>query len=235
MPLAEAPLVSFSGGTVLVAYTLYQFGQFLGVGKTDYYASLEGLELRSLSSQAGEWALAGIVPTSLRVPDADATATYEVATFAGGCFWGTELHFQRMPGVLATCVGYTQGRMEKPSYGQVCSGTTGHTEGIQMLYDPAVVSYGDCFSSATSCSRRLTQRRSTQPSPSPPPQVSSATSCYRRSTQRHSTASVTTSVLSTGTGSTLTRMRSGRRRARRSNASSAARTRSRAPLECAGS
>lgn len=70
-------------------------------------------------------------------------AKYEVATFAGGCFWGTELHFQRLPGVIATCVGYTQGRTEKPSYGQVCSGTTGHTEGLQLLYDPAAVSYGE--------------------------------------------------------------------------------------------
>ena len=52
-----------------------------------------------------------------------------VASFAGGCFWGTELHFQRLPGVVATCVGYTQGRTEKPSYKEVCGGTTGHTEG----------------------------------------------------------------------------------------------------------
>ena len=55
---------------------------------------------------------------------------------------GTELHFQRMPGVIATCVGYTQGRTEKPSYGEVCGGTTGHTEGLQLLYDPSVVEYG---------------------------------------------------------------------------------------------
>ena len=139
MPLGEAPLFSFSGGTVLIAFALYQFSQFLGLGKTDYYASLEGFELGSLSLQAGEWAVAGIVPTTHTVSD----ATYDVATFAGGCFWGTELHFQRMPGVIATCVGYTQGRTEKPSYGEVCSGTTGHTEGIQMLYDPEVVSYGE--------------------------------------------------------------------------------------------
>lgn len=66
---------------------------------------------------------------------------YEVATFAGGCFWGTELHFQRLPGVIATCVGYTQGAEEKPTYDQVCSGKTGHTEGIQLIFDPKQCSY----------------------------------------------------------------------------------------------
>ena len=57
--------------------------------------------------------------------------------------WGTELHFQRIPGVVATCVGYTQGASEKPTYEQVCSGTTGHTEGIQLLYDADVISYDE--------------------------------------------------------------------------------------------
>ena len=62
-------------------------------------------------------------------------------TQAGGCFWGTELHFQRIPGVVHTAVGYTQGKVEKPSYAQVCTGTTGHTEGLQLTYDPAEVSF----------------------------------------------------------------------------------------------
>ena len=87
-----------------------------------------------MALEAGEHALRGEVPT--RTSDG-----YEVATFAGGCFWGTELHFQRIPGVVATCVGYTQGAVERPSYEQVCSGTTGHTEGLQLSFDPAVVSY----------------------------------------------------------------------------------------------
>ena len=54
---------------------------------------------------------------------------------------GTELHYQRIPGVLATCVGYTQGYVNKPNYEQVCSGTTQHTEGIQLLFDPEICSY----------------------------------------------------------------------------------------------
>jgi peptide-methionine (S)-S-oxide reductase len=64
-----------------------------------------------------------------------------VATFAGGCFWGLELAYQRVPGVVYTAVGYTQGAEEFPTYGQVCSGTTGHTEALTVYYDPQQVSY----------------------------------------------------------------------------------------------
>ena len=98
------------------------------------YQDLEDLNTKSLAKQAGVWALEGTVPTTYN-------QEYAVATFAGGCFWGTELHFQRIPGVIATCVGYTQGSVDKPTYEQVCSGFTGHTEGIQLIYDPKVCSY----------------------------------------------------------------------------------------------
>ena len=97
------------------------------------YAGLGGLEEKSLAKQAGVWALASTVPTSFE--------GYQVASFAGGCFWGTELHYQRIPGVVATCVGYTQGGVSSPTYEQVCSGSTGHAEGIQLIYDPSICSY----------------------------------------------------------------------------------------------
>jgi peptide-methionine (S)-S-oxide reductase len=103
----------------------------------DYYADLKGEEVQSFAREAASWALAGQVPTRSR------DGAWEVATVAGGCFWGTELHFQRVPGVVATCVGYTRGGVDKPSYGQVCSGTSGHTEALQLTFDPAVVSYAD--------------------------------------------------------------------------------------------
>lgn len=66
---------------------------------------------------------------------------YKVATFALGCFWGGELAYQRMPGVISTHIGYTQGQKENPTYEEVCSGTTGHTEAIRIIYDPDIVSY----------------------------------------------------------------------------------------------
>lgn len=69
------------------------------------------------------------------------TGRYDVATFALGCFWGGELEFMRVPGVVGTKVGYTQGEKEDPTYKEVCSGATGHTEAIQVVFDPAVVPY----------------------------------------------------------------------------------------------
>jgi len=121
---------------LFVGYGALNLAKKAGILKgTDYYADLEGGDVRSFAFEAGEFALAGEVP--FRTKD----GRYEVATFAGGCFWGTELHYQRINGVINTCVGYTQGNIDKPSYEQVCSGNTGHTEGIQLAFDPAVVSY----------------------------------------------------------------------------------------------
>jgi len=65
---------------------------------------------------------------------------YQVITLALGCFWGAELEFMREPGVVGTTVGYTQGQLPHPSYEQVCTGTTGHTEAVAVVYDPEVVS-----------------------------------------------------------------------------------------------
>lgn len=67
--------------------------------------------------------------------------TLKMATFAGGCFWGLELFYQRIPGVEYTGVGYTQGPELEPTYRQVCSGNTGHTEAVIVLYDPNECTY----------------------------------------------------------------------------------------------
>ena len=63
------------------------------------------------------------------------------ATFAAGCFWGVEELFSQIKGVESTQVGYTGGHSDNPTYNDVCSGTTGHAEAIQIEYDPLVVSY----------------------------------------------------------------------------------------------
>merc|ERR1711990_481059 len=69
--------------------------------------------------------------------------TLPFATFAAGCFWGVELRFQRIPGVDKTAVGYIQGKLDNPTYEMVCSGMTGHTEAVQMTYDPNVVTFAE--------------------------------------------------------------------------------------------
>lgn len=73
--------------------------------------------------------------------DTAVTGTTEKAVFAGGCFWGVEYHFQKVPGVKAVISGYTGGSKENPSYKEVSSGATGHAEAVEVEYDPSVVSY----------------------------------------------------------------------------------------------
>lgn len=66
----------------------------------------------------------------------------ETAVFAGGCFWGVQSVFQRVKGVQHTTVGYTGGTAETANYRAVCTHDTGHAEAIEVIYDPALVSYG---------------------------------------------------------------------------------------------
>lgn len=63
------------------------------------------------------------------------------ATFAGGCFWCMEPPFDKLPGVISTTAGYTGGNTKNPTYEEVSDGGTGHTEAVQVVYDPAKVTY----------------------------------------------------------------------------------------------
>ena len=80
----------------------------------------------------------GIDGTAVAKPPAAGLA---VATFAGGCFWCIEPPFDKVEGVKSTTSGYTGGKEPYPSYKQVAYGRTGHTESVQVVYDPKVVSY----------------------------------------------------------------------------------------------
>lgn len=82
--------------------------------------------------------LAWFIPV---VTFADAEPQTARATFAGGCFWCMEQPFDELPGVLSTTSGYTGGSKPDPTYEEVSAGSTGHAEAVEVVYDPARVSY----------------------------------------------------------------------------------------------
>jgi peptide-methionine (S)-S-oxide reductase len=74
---------------------------------------------------------------------ASTSPAIEKATFAGGCFWCMEGPFANLPGVVSVASGYTGGQKKNPTYEEVSSGSTGHAESVQIVYDPKKISYSD--------------------------------------------------------------------------------------------
>ncbi len=94
----------------------------------------------SMAGAAALWAQGGAQDRT--PPPATRLSTpVAVATFAGGCFWCMEPPFDKLEGVISTTSGYTGGTMAKPTYEQVSAGRTGHTEAVQVVYDPSRVTY----------------------------------------------------------------------------------------------
>ena len=74
------------------------------------------------------------------LPDRN-NSVHDTAIFSSGCFWGTQYYFDKLDGVISTTVGYTGGNKNNPTYKEVCSGTTGHLEAIEVIFDTTKVSY----------------------------------------------------------------------------------------------
>jgi methionine-S-sulfoxide reductase len=101
----------------------------------------------SSTPESSKPADAASAPATTNTPAATPVTTpvddprYRVATFAGGCFWCMQPPFDTVAGVIRTVVGYTGGTEKDPTYEEVSAGSTGHTESVQITFDPAVTSY----------------------------------------------------------------------------------------------
>ena len=82
-----------------------------------------------------------------------------IATFGAGCFWGVELTFQKIQGVISTSVGYTGGTTHNPNYEDVCTGRTMHAEVVRIEFDPSVVSYESLLDALWDCHDPTTLNR----------------------------------------------------------------------------
>jgi len=98
-------------------------------------------------------------PRAADTADPAAAAKYETATFAAGCFWGVEATFRKVPGVIDTSVGYTGGTTKNPTYKDVCTDRTGHAEAVQVIFDPATVSYEKLLAVFWACHDPTTPNR----------------------------------------------------------------------------
>ncbi len=96
------------------------------------------LSMLTLSCQSKTNNVEKIEPQAMNLDNGN-----EVAVFAGGCFWCTEAVFLELKGVEDVKPGYIGGKTKNPTYKEICTGTTGHAEAIQIVFDPSIITYGE--------------------------------------------------------------------------------------------
>src|SRR5690242_491639 len=128
------PAVYWVNGREILLEEAFMRGRFFGS------ILLAGFTI-IIMAVSGKAANPPIPPAKLDAPLA-AAAGKQTAVFAGGCFWGTQAVFERVKGVLKTTAGYAGGSAETATYRQVITETTGHAESVEVVYDPAKITYG---------------------------------------------------------------------------------------------
>jgi len=120
-------------------------GRTLAVAAAFLFAACQGQDGPAPTTPAPPAAAHPITPENLPMPPtpspAPTPAGTQVATFANGCFWCTEAVLEQLPGVIDVVSGYMGGANDNPTYQQVCSGTTGHAECVQVTFDPSKVTF----------------------------------------------------------------------------------------------
>jgi peptide-methionine (S)-S-oxide reductase len=121
-----------------ISATLFFSDDLRSTMKPQSQPTRSGAEARP-SSDSTDQPEAAALPTTVATPPEG----LEIATLGSGCFWCTEAVFQRLKGVESVASGYSGGEVANPTYPQVCSGTTGHAEAVQITYDPNVISFAE--------------------------------------------------------------------------------------------
>ena len=104
------------------------------------FVPVEEMTARGYGAYLEPFVKAGLIKADA-TPKTPGGTNRETAILAGGCFWGMEEILREVPGVIETTVGYSGGKVANPTYKQVCTGTTGHAEAIQIVFDPARLTY----------------------------------------------------------------------------------------------
>ena len=111
--------------------------------KTTLTSAIIGLTTLLSCAQKSPTSTTKINMENMESKNEQALPGVETATFANGCFWCTEAVFEELNGVISATSGYTAGKTENPTYKEICTGETGHAEALQIVFDPAKITFDE--------------------------------------------------------------------------------------------